>query len=70
MPLSPAGNPWTLPQNAQSVYSYAKGACPESDALFARAVLLPIPSRLTEEQEKAAAEAIRQAVTAARSHPD
>jgi dTDP-4-amino-4,6-dideoxygalactose transaminase len=63
-PLSPAGNPWTLPQNSQSVYSYAKGACPGSDALFARSVLLPIPSRLTEEQEKAAAHAIRQAVSA------
>ena len=47
VPLSPAGNPWSLPQNSQSVYNYAKGACPTSDALFARAVLLPIPSRLT-----------------------
>jgi dTDP-4-amino-4,6-dideoxygalactose transaminase len=62
VPLSPAGNPWTLPQNAQSLYNYAKGTCPKSDALFARAVLLPIPSRLTEDQEKAAAEVIRQAV--------
>ena len=62
-PLSPAGNPWTLPQNAQSVYNYAKGTCPRSDALFARAVLLPIPSRLTEEQEIAAANAIRKAVS-------
>jgi dTDP-4-amino-4,6-dideoxygalactose transaminase len=63
-PLSPAGNPWTLPQNAQSMHDYAKGACPGSDAFFARSILLPIPSRLTEEQEQAAAHAIRQAVSA------
>jgi 8-amino-3,8-dideoxy-alpha-D-manno-octulosonate transaminase len=64
LPLSPAGNPWSLAENARSVYTYGKGACPKSDALFARAVLLPIPSRLTEEQERAAAEAIRSAVAA------
>jgi dTDP-4-amino-4,6-dideoxygalactose transaminase len=63
VPLSPAGNPWTLPQNARSVYNYAKGACPKSDALFARAVLLPIPSRLTEVQEKSAVNVIREAVS-------
>ncbi len=62
VPLSPAGNPWSLAENAQSVYSYDKGACPTSDALFERAVLVPIPSRLTPEQEQSAAEAIRQAV--------
>ena len=28
VPLSPAGNPWSLPQNAESVYDYRKGACP------------------------------------------
>jgi dTDP-4-amino-4,6-dideoxygalactose transaminase len=61
-PLSPAGNPWTLAENYHSVYSYAKGTCPRSDAIFARAVLLPIPSRLSEEQEEAAAGIIRQAV--------
>ncbi len=63
VPLSPAGNPWNLPENGKSVYSYAKGACPASDALFARAVLLPIPSRLTDAQEKAAADVIRRAVS-------
>lgn len=63
VPLSTAGNPWNLPENAESVYIYAKGACPKSDALFARSVLLPIPSRLTEAQENAAADAIRQAVS-------
>ncbi|MGO9110609.1 MAG: DegT/DnrJ/EryC1/StrS family aminotransferase [Thermoguttaceae bacterium] len=60
-PLSPAGNPWNLPQNMQSVYDYRKGACPRSDSLFARSILLPIPSRLTPRQEEAAAEIIRSA---------
>jgi dTDP-4-amino-4,6-dideoxygalactose transaminase len=62
VPLSPAGNPWKLPANSSSVYDYNKGACPHSDALFARAVLLPIPSRLTPAQEEAAAGAVRTAV--------
>lgn len=62
VPLSPAGNPWSLAANAESVYTYEKGACPRSDALFERSVLIPIPSRLTEEQEKQGAEAIRAAV--------
>jgi hypothetical protein len=62
VPLSPAGNPWSLQENQQSVYSYAKGICPKSDALFARSVLLPIPSRLTCEQEDAAATIIRTAM--------
>src|SRR5271165_2420840 len=30
VPLSPAGNPWNLPQNMESVYEYGKGACPRS----------------------------------------
>ena len=63
VPLSAVGNPWTLAENAQSVYSYHKGTCPGSDALFARSILVPIPSCLTREQERAGAEAIRAAVT-------
>lgn len=62
VPLSEAGNPWTLAANADSVYEYGRGACPASDELFERSVLVPIPSRLTEEQEEAAAEVIRAAV--------
>ena len=62
VPLSPAGNPWSLAENAQSVYSYDKGTCQRSEALFARSVLLPIPSRLTSEQEEAAAAAVKAAV--------
>jgi len=64
IPLSPAGNPWQLAENSQSAYDYHKGACPNSDALFVRSILVPIPSRLTEDQEKAAAAAIKAAVTA------
>ena len=63
VPLSPAGNPWNLPQNQASAYDYARGACPQSDALFDRAILLPIPSRLTPRQEQGAAKIIRRAVT-------
>ncbi|MCX6909199.1 MAG: DegT/DnrJ/EryC1/StrS family aminotransferase [Verrucomicrobia bacterium] len=63
VPLSPAGNPWNLPQNRRSARDYRKGACPCSDALFERAILLPIPSRLTRAQETAAAKIIRQALS-------
>jgi len=62
VPVSPAGNPWNLKENAQSVYSYGKGTCPKSDELFARSVLIPVPSCLTPEQEKFAAEVIQSSV--------
>ena len=62
VPLSPAGNPWSLPENGQSVYDYRKGTCPFSDDLFDRAILLPIPSRLSQTQEAEAAKLIREAV--------
>jgi len=65
-PLSAAGNPWSLRENAESVYSYGKGACPRSDELFARSVILSVPSCLTEEQEQWAVRAIRAAVAPAR----
>ncbi|MDE0299651.1 MAG: DegT/DnrJ/EryC1/StrS family aminotransferase [Candidatus Poribacteria bacterium] len=58
-----AGDPWALVENRESVYDYNQGACPESDALFGRSVLVPIPSKLTSAQEKFAAEAIRNAVS-------
>lgn len=51
VPLSPAGNPWSLSQNAESVYDYEKGSCPVSDDLFSRSAIISIPSRLSEEQE-------------------
>ncbi|MFI5378444.1 MAG: DegT/DnrJ/EryC1/StrS family aminotransferase [Tepidisphaerales bacterium] len=62
VPLSKAGNPWALAANSQSVYSYARGACPRSDELFDRAILVPVPSVLTRRQETAAAGIIRAAV--------
>jgi dTDP-4-amino-4,6-dideoxygalactose transaminase len=64
VPLSPAGNPWQLPQNKESAYEYGRGACPRSDDLFARAILLPIPSRLTLAQEERAAAILRAALAA------
>jgi 8-amino-3,8-dideoxy-alpha-D-manno-octulosonate transaminase len=62
VPLSPAGNPWKLPQNVPLVRDYNKGACPRSDDLMARGILIPIPSCLTRKQEKDAAAVIRAAV--------
>lgn len=62
VPLSPAGNPWNIKENADSVYSYSKGSCPVSDDLFVRSILLPIPSKLTNEQECAAVDIVKEAV--------
>jgi len=61
-PLSPAGNPWSLPQNAKLARDYAKGACPAADALFARSIILNIPSRLSREQEQAIVQAVKAAL--------
>ncbi|UCF38305.1 MAG: DegT/DnrJ/EryC1/StrS family aminotransferase [Acidobacteriota bacterium] len=59
VPLSPAGNPWALSENANSVYEYGKGACPVSDDLFSRSAIVTIPSRLSQEQEEQMAESMR-----------
>jgi 8-amino-3,8-dideoxy-alpha-D-manno-octulosonate transaminase len=64
VPLSPAGNPWSLAENAASLRDYAAGACPASDALFARSILVPVPSTLTADQEAAAAAIIIRATVA------
>jgi 8-amino-3,8-dideoxy-alpha-D-manno-octulosonate transaminase len=61
-PLSPAGNPWNLPANQRSRYSYSKGACPASDALFDRSLLLSVPAGLTAIQASWAANVINKAV--------
>jgi 8-amino-3,8-dideoxy-alpha-D-manno-octulosonate transaminase len=61
LPLSPAGNPWRLPANRAARYRYGKGACPQSDALFERSVLVAVPSCLTRAQEDLAARLIRAA---------
>jgi dTDP-4-amino-4,6-dideoxygalactose transaminase len=60
--LSPAGNPWNLAENRRSIYDYNKGACPKSDELFVRSILLPIPSKLTLEQEIEAVKVIKESV--------
>jgi len=62
VPLSPAGNPWSLSQNAGSAYEYGTGACPMSDDLFERSVIITIPSRLTAGQETEMAQAVKNAV--------
>ncbi len=46
------GSPWTLEANRESVYSYQLGACPQSDDLFRRSVMLTIPSSLTQADEQ------------------
>lgn len=65
VPLSPAGDPWFLAENAASSYEYGRGACPRSDALFERSILIPIPSCLTRAQEQQGARVIRHAFEAA-----
>ena len=62
VPLSPAGNPWNLPQNLSSACAYGKGACPRSDDLFTRSVIIPVPSCLTSADESAAAQTIAAAL--------
>jgi 8-amino-3,8-dideoxy-alpha-D-manno-octulosonate transaminase len=62
VPLSPAGNPWDLPANRASQHEYGRGACPRSDDLFERSILVPIPSRLTLEQERAGADLLARTI--------
>jgi 8-amino-3,8-dideoxy-alpha-D-manno-octulosonate transaminase len=62
VPLSAAGNPWRLSENAQSNYTYNKGTCPKSDLLFERSIILPIPSKLTEQQEKGAVAVVKESL--------
>jgi len=50
--LARRGFPWDLPANEGSVRDYSKGACPVADSLFERSILIPIPSCLTEQDEK------------------
>lgn len=46
------GFPWDLPANEGSVRDYSKGACPVADSLFERSILIPVPSCLTQQDEK------------------
>ena len=46
------GFPWKLSENAGLERNYSKGACPVADSLFERSILLPIPSCLTDADER------------------
>jgi len=45
------GFPWDLAENRGLVPEYGKGACPVADSLFERSIVLPIPSRLSLQDE-------------------
>ncbi len=45
------GFPWELTTNAGLARDYRKGACPTADSLFARSILIPVPSSLSREDE-------------------
>lgn len=62
IPLSPAGNPWDLPQNRESRHAYDEASLPRSSDLFRRGILMPVPSRLNDEQVRTAARVIRAAL--------
>ncbi|MFI5286034.1 MAG: DegT/DnrJ/EryC1/StrS family aminotransferase [Candidatus Dormibacteria bacterium] len=54
--------PWDAPENAQSQYSYEKGALPKSDEIFSRGVLMAVPSNLTDSQCDQIAAAYRKVI--------
>jgi 8-amino-3,8-dideoxy-alpha-D-manno-octulosonate transaminase len=58
------GFPWTLEANRRSVYDYRKGAMPQSDALFARSLILPVPSVLTAQDVRDVVRGIRKVAAA------
>ncbi len=59
------GWPWTHPANATLLRRYERGSLPRTDALLAHGVVLPVPSRLTREQEDEYIAVFRQAYDAA-----
>jgi 8-amino-3,8-dideoxy-alpha-D-manno-octulosonate transaminase len=59
------GFPWTHPANAALKREYGRGSLPRTDELLARAVVIPVPSSLTPEQESQYIAAFRQAHQAA-----
>ncbi len=48
---SPDGFPWTHPANVPLIRDYGRGTLPRTDALLARSVVFPVPSKLTPDQE-------------------
>lgn len=55
------GWPWTHPANVPLVRSYDRGVLPRTDELLARSIVMPVPSRLTREQEEQYVALFRQA---------
>jgi dTDP-4-amino-4,6-dideoxygalactose transaminase len=45
------GFPWNLAENKESKTQYGRGTCPNADSLFARSILLAIPSCLSDQDE-------------------
>jgi hypothetical protein len=64
IPLSAARNQRSLEQNRRSRYNCRRDACPGSEDLFTRSIVLPIPSKLARAREKVAVKIIREAVGA------
>lgn len=62
---SPDGYPWSHPANLPLARSYQRGVLPRTDQLLARSVILPVPSNLNPDQEKAYIEVLRDARAAA-----
>ena len=62
---SPDGFPWTHPTNVPLVRDYRRGALPQTDELLDRSVVLPVPSRLTPDQENEYIAVFREARRAA-----
>jgi dTDP-4-amino-4,6-dideoxygalactose transaminase len=57
------GFPWNLAENRDSQLEYGKGTCPTADGLFARSILLAIPSCLCEKDEEDIVHAFRKVLT-------
>ena len=62
--VDPGGFPWRLAENQGLERSYEKGACPTADGLFARSILIPIPSCLTQQDEDDVIRAFQKVLTA------
>lgn len=58
-----SGSPWKLTENRGSSPNYQRGACPMADSLFARSILLAIPSCLSTKDETDIVHAFRKVLT-------
>ena len=62
-PLSAAGNPWNLPENSGLEREYGRGACPKSDDLFDRSIIITVPSSLSADHESYMIDSIRRSLS-------